>query len=275
MTDIYVPIRAFGDFAITTAVVKNHFAEKPDIILPGYLRKLYDALDGDKYYNIVDTMNINTSPAFFELHKIRTAKQMLRLTNEVLLINKHLKRKHRHFFDYRNRRLNIFLKRFTYPDINGNIYTAKIELLGRYLKKKAAADIVYPRINTVKRAIIFPGSRKAIKVVDTALVKKILGSGLFETIDYAYHESENPLDGSILFSDITGLKEIIMNYDIIISADSLPIHLAYFFNKPHFCIYNDLLGGKWLTPYMLENQFYTVYAGNAENTFRDIKNKLT
>jgi len=274
MTDIYVPIRAFGDFTITTAVVKDHFAEKLDIILPSYLRKLYDVLDGDRYYNIVDTIDMHTSPSFFEIHKIRTARGLVRLTNEMLVINKHLKRKHHHFFDYRNRRLNIFLKRFTYPDITGNIYTSKTELLGRYLKRRTTDDVVFPEMKIAKRAIFFPGSRKAIKVIDGVLAKKIIQSGLFETIDYAYHESENPLEGAIIFNDVAGLKEIIMDYDVIIGADSLPIHLAYFYNKPHFCIYTDFLEGKWLTPYMQEKQYYTVYKGNAEETFRDIKNKL-
>jgi ADP-heptose:LPS heptosyltransferase len=274
MSNIYVPIRAFGDFTITTAVIKNHFSGKLDIILPDYLRELYDVLDGDEYYNIVDVIDINRSPAFFELHKIKSARDLLRLTREVIAINKHLKRQHKHLFDYRNRRLNIFFKDFIYPESTGNIYQSKIRLLERFLEKRDAKQIINADSYNVKKAIIFPGSRKRSKVVDAELVKKIMGSGMFNTIDIAYHKDEHPLDGAIIFNDFKGLKSLVLAHDLIISADSLPLHLAYFFNKAHFGIYNECLNEQWLTPYVEDRKYYTVYAGNADVAFGDIKNKL-
>lgn len=274
MSEIYVPIRAFGDFTITTAVIKNHFTGKLDIILPNYLSELYTVLNGDDYYNIVDVIDMNRSPAFFELHKVKKAGDLLRLRREVITINKHLKRQHKHLFDYRNRRLNIFFKKFTYPVSTGNIYRAKINLLNSTLTTKPADQINYTGVAEVKKAVIFPGSRKRSKIVDIDLVRKIISSGLFNSIDYAYHQSEEPLDGAIVFHDFAGLKDIVLNYDLIISADSLPLHLAYFFNKPHFGIYNDYLNTQWLTPYIEEKKYHTVYTGNVEGTFADIKNKL-
>jgi len=172
MTDIYVPIRAFGDFTITTAVIKNHFSEKLDIILPNYLSKLYDVINGSDYYNIVDVIDINRSPAFFELHKIKKAGDIMRLVHEILLINKHLKRQKNYLFDYRNRRLNIFGKNFKYPVSSGNIYRAKIELLEGSLNKKDADQIIYPDSKIAKKVIIFPGSRKISKVINAEVVKK-------------------------------------------------------------------------------------------------------
>lgn len=274
MSEIYVPIRAFGDFTITTAVIRNHFSGKLDIILPHYLNDLYKVLNGDEYYNIVDVIDMNRSPAFFELHKVKKAGDLLRLRREVLTINRHLKRQHKHLFDYRNRRLNVFFKKFIYPASTGNIYKAKINLLNSTLAAKPAGQINYSDIKGIKRAIIFPGSRKRSKIVDAELVRKIIGSGLFNSMDYAYHQSEDPLEGAIVFNDFAGLKEIILNYDMILSADSLPLHLAYFFNKPHFGIYNNYLNVQWLTPYIEEQKYYTVYTGDVEGAFTDIKNKL-
>ena len=44
------------------------------------------------------------------------------------------------------------------------------------------------------------------------------------------------------------MNTIIMNADIIISADSLPLHVTYFLNKPLIPFYNDKINLEWLPP---------------------------
>jgi ADP-heptose:LPS heptosyltransferase len=272
MSNIYLPIRAFGDFTITTAVVKNHFDDKLPIILPAYLKDLYNILDASECYTIVDELALERSPAFFELHKVKTPADMMRLVKEVLFINKHLNHRDNYLFDYSNKRLNIFFKHFLYPAKEGNIYSAKIALLEKFLPKKE----VKPDIKTseLKSVIFFPGSRKASKVIVPALVDAIIHSGLFGNIELAYHQSEDPPQGAIVFNDFKKLKELVISHDMVISADSLPVHMAYYFNVPHFCIYNDHLNLPWLTPYIEEREYHTVYTGNLQSTVNDIKQKL-
>src|ERR1700742_15024 len=120
MSNIYVPIRAFGDFTITTAVVKNHFEGKLPIILPEYLKELYDVLGASAYFTLVDEIPLERSPAFFELHKVKKPADVIRLIKEVLFINRYLNHRDNYIFDYSNKRLNIFFKRFMYPAKSGN-----------------------------------------------------------------------------------------------------------------------------------------------------------
>lgn len=274
MSNIYVPIRAFGDFTITTAVVKNHFSGRLPVILPAYLKDLYNILDADECYNIVNEIDLKRSPAFFELHKIKTLPEAMRLVREILFINSYLNHKDKYLFDYSNKRLNIFFKHFLYPSKEGSIYRAKIGLLEKYLPKKGTANPVFAKHSAGKKVIFFPGSRKASKVVAPQLVDAIINSGMFNDIKLAYHQSENPPSGAIVFNDFQFLKDIIVGYDLVISADSLPLHMAYYFNIPHFCIYNDYLNTPWLTPYIEDNHYHTVYTGNIPDTVNDINNKL-
>lgn len=274
MSNIYVPIRAFGDFTITTAVVKNHFSGKLPVILPAYLKDLYNILDAAEFYDVVDEIALQRSPAFFELHKIKTPAEVVRLIREILFINSYLNHKDNYLFDYSNKRLNIFLKHFSYPAKDGNIYRAKINLLEKYLPKKEATETVFAKNDGNKKVIFFPGSRKASKVINPQLVDAIVTAGIFSDIKLAYHQSENPPPGALVFSDFQFLKNIVLGYDLVISADSLPLHMAYYFNIPHFCIYNDYLNMPWLTPYIEDNHYYTVYTGNTSDTVNNIKSKL-
>src|ERR1700756_2906960 len=213
MSNIYVPIRAFGDFTITTAVVKNHFDEKLPIILPAYLKDLYNILGASEYYTIVDEIMLERSPAFFELHKIKGPSDVIRLMKEVLFINKHLDHKNNYLFDYDSKRLNIFFKHFLYPEKGGNIYRAKIKLLEDFLTEKKASTTPVSENGDRKKAIFFPGSRKASKVVNPKLVGAIVNSGGFESIDLCYHASEDPPPGAIVFKDFEKLKKLVTGYD--------------------------------------------------------------
>lgn len=274
MSNIYIPIRAFGDFTITTAVVKNHFAEKLPVILPDYLRDLYDILNASECFTIVDKIGLKRSPAFFELHKVKKLPDAIRLLREILFINNHLNHQDNYLFDYSNKRLNIFFKHFSYPAKNGNIYHAKINMLEKYLPKSEKPRAVSLKNNEFKKVVFFPGSRKASKVISTGLVDAILNSGSFGNIKLAYHQSENPPPGAIIFNDFETLKDLVTENDFVISADSLPLHMAYYFSVPHFCIYNNFLNTQWLTPYIERNNYHTVYTGDIQHNLKDIRHKL-
>ena len=55
------------------------------------------------------------------------------------------------------------------------------------------------------------------------------------------------------------LALLIQDYDFIISSDSLPVHMAYYFNKPHWVIYNKKVNTEWLTPYCIEHKTYSLF----------------
>jgi len=275
MSNIYVPIRAYGDFTITSAVVKNHFAGKVPVILPGYMKILYKALDAGEYYDIVDEIDLKISPLFFELHKIKSPGDAIRMVKEALLINHHLNRKENYLFDYDSSRLNIFFKQFSYPAKHTNMYQAKIALFEKYLTKKAEPGLpAFIDSSAIKKAVFFPGSRKKVKIIDKPLIDAILNSGIFKSIELCYHKSENPPEGAIVFEDSEQLKNIMLGHDFILSADSLPVHMAYYFNIPHFCIYNDLLNKQWITPYMEDNNSYLLYNGDINAAINTLKTNL-
>jgi len=63
------------------------------------------------------------------------------------------------------------------------------------------------------------------------------------------------------------------NADIIISSDSLPLHLCQFFNKFHFGLYNNQINDEWATP--ISNNYNTNYlTSNIENLSKHINSYL-
>ena len=62
----------------------------------------------------------------------------------------------------------------------------------------------------------------------------------------------------VLYSNFKTLIQYIQEAELILGADSLPIHLAYLLNKPHYILYPNGYPQLFMTPYaQINNRFGT------------------
>jgi ADP-heptose:LPS heptosyltransferase len=66
-------------------------------------------------------------------------------------------------------------------------------------------------------------------------------------------------EDAVSYSSFKELVDLIKASDFVYGADSLPIHLAYLLQKPHFILYPPNGSNLFFTPYVLENQFFSTF----------------
>lgn len=265
---VYLPIRNLGDFMITASVVKNNATKKVPIILPNYLVDIFSAIKGEQYFDVVGRINYQSQPAFFEFYKVKDLKNLKRLFTDIQVISAFAKPRDRFFLlDYRSRRLFFTKASFMWPSVKQNIYDGKLALLGEnnFLNsaegKKETIQPISQGANT--RLLILPDSRIASKKINDSLVKKITADLSNEHTQVAYFSNSKVPANALQYANFEELISLISAYDLIISAESLPYHLANYLNKPHFVIYNESRHYKsnFMTPFMLQHNYYAMYDG--------------
>jgi hypothetical protein len=267
MRSIYLPIRSFGDFIITASVVKSHFTHQIPIIIPDYMTDIFEAINGNKYFEPTRTISYKNQPAFFEMYRVKDIANISRLIKDVLTLQAFVNKSDKYILDYSSRRITFTGGRFVWPSRNENIYTAKSALLrNENLIGRQNQDIIKRIPDTkIEKVIIIPDSRISEKSIHISIVSSIMDA--FKPIEFkiAKFSTEHSTDNNVItYSNFRELIQLISSADLVISAESLPYHLANFLNKPHFVIYNKSRHFKstFMTPYMLSKQCYTTYAGN-------------
>ena len=129
MRTAYLPIRSFGDFIITASVIKANYWTRVPVILPPYLVDIFDAISGDDLFEIIDTIDYDDQPAFFELYTVRDLPNLKRLLHDMRTIRKFVKKDEQYILDYSSKRLFFSGGKFAWPQRGKNIYRAKKELL--------------------------------------------------------------------------------------------------------------------------------------------------
>jgi hypothetical protein len=265
---------------ITASVVKSNAIKKVPIVLPHYLADIFAAIKGDRYFDVVGRIDYHTQPAFFEFYKVKDLKNLKRLFKDFRVISRFAKRRDKAFLlDYRSRRLFFTKASFMWPSVSENIYDGKRALLGKnsFLDNSRgeheAIQPVSSGINT--RMLILPDSRIASKKIDDLLVKKITEdlANIHAQVAY-FSTTKAPKRNALQYANFEELISLISSYDLIISAESLPYHLANYLNKPHFVIYNESRHYKsnFMTPFMLQHTYYAIYNGKNSD---DIVQKLS
>jgi hypothetical protein len=258
----YLPIRAFGDFIITAAVVKGQFREKIPVLLPRYFDEIFRAIGAEEYFEIAGTLPFGNQPIFFQLFTLTRSKNWLRLKTDIKMILATVNRRDTYLLDYSSRRLSFF-----WPNKQENAYTGKLELFSRFFEmgdRQQVKLIAAPQLNQNSRVLILPDSRVAVKQIDAKLVGMIREHFTGPVFDVASFSTYTLSDGGKSYQNFSQLIELIGNYDFIIGAESLPYHLANYLQKPHFVIYNQSRHRKdtFMTPFMIKNQSYVLAEKN-------------
>ena len=116
--------------------------------------------------------------------------------------------------------------------------------------------------NTINNIVIFPDSRLPAKNIPDVVLKNIviILNQKDKKVQLAYFKKapkkENHQASTILYNNFDGLLALIQQADLIIGADSLPIHLANLLNKPHYILYPKGFTQLFITPWAKQNQYF-------------------
>ncbi len=110
-----------------------------------------------------------------------------------------------------------------------------------------------------KKILILPSARIAKRDIPEALVQKIKENHLAKNQEVTIASYKISKSKSIVYSKFSELIQLIDDSDYIYGADSLPIHLSYFMQKPHTIVYPAGGSHQFFTPYALENKAYFTF----------------
>ena len=122
-----------------------------------------------------------------------------------------------------------------------------------------------------KKVLLFPDTRQAKKNIPSSLISKleneIAAKGY--TLEIAYFKQVPDIStindvnnasnsNKVVYANFKTLIKLIKDAELILGADSLPIHLAYLLKKPHYILYPNGYPQLFMTPYaQINNRFGT------------------
>lgn len=124
---------------------------------------------------------------------------------------------------------------------------------------KQERSIPQDEINNKQRILILPVARMAFKHIPFNICKQIQTKHAQQgqTVQVAYFNNSihgnQTLDETIYYHDFNTLVQLILSANLIYCPDSLAMHLAFLFRKPHIVLHPAKPAPGFLTPYALQH----------------------
>ncbi len=262
-----VALRSYGDYVILlSSIMTSSSLHNYKIYASEHLKELHDVLfQHNKIELDIEFINFGikvgifplfTNKHFFSKGNITSIEHLkLFLNNKKINETIFLEQKKRSIL--LNALASIKLKYIHKGTIN--IYTSYFQ----FFNGKQKIDTLFSRdFVKLKKILIFPDSRKKEKEFTNNLLHKIrngLSNKNIEIAKFGKQRSNNNIEGVVYYDNFNQLALLIQNSDFIISSDSLPVHMAYYFNIPHWVIYNNKVNTEWLTPYCMKYNTYCLF----------------
>ena len=271
-------LRAYGDFVILLqALIESPQKNKYTIIASKHLQSLYEELS-----LVIDLSSIQIQFVNFGIRNTQlslfTNKHLLSLNmlNELKQIKKFVKQNpNTDGNDYieQDKRIGLFN---AITGLSFNSIVSKEPVYISYAKFFENQDIKGVGVweesredNNSKKLLLFPDTRQAKKNIPSSLISKLENEieAKGYTLEIAYFR-EVPISitannassktKQVLYSNFKNLIQYIQEAELILGADSLPIHLAYLLKKPHYILYPNGYPQLFMTPYaQINNRFGT------------------
>ena len=271
-------LRAYGDFVILLqALIESPQKNKYTIIASKHLQSLYEELA-----LVIDLSSIQIQFVNFGIRNTQlslfTNKHLLSLNmlNELKQIKKFVKQNpNTEGNDYieQDKRIGLFN---AITGLSFNSIVSKEPVYISYAKFFENQDIKGVGVreesredNNSKKVLLFPDTRQAKKNIPSTLISKLENEMAAKgyTLEIAYF-NEAPISTTsnnassktkqVLYSNFKTLIQYIQEAELILGADSLPIHLAYLLKKPHYILYPNGYPQLFMTPYaQINNRFGT------------------
>jgi len=273
-------LRAYGDFVILLqALLESPQKNKYTLIASKHLQPLYQELAlvinvSSIQIEFIDFGIANTQLSLF------TNKHLLSLNtvNELKQIKKFVKQNpNKKGQDYieQDKRIGWFNAitglRFQFiisKDLVYTTYSKFFEIQNTQREEDQANE--YNKQNT-KKVLLFPDTRQSKKNIPISLITKleseIAAKGYTLEIAYFKQAPDNATKNNnesasnsnkVVYANFKTLIQLINDAELILGADSLPIHLAYLLKKPHYILYPNGYPQLFMTPYaQINNRFGT------------------
>lgn len=226
---------AYGDFVVDayfSTLIKNS-----KLLCPSYLKTLADALnfpcDHIEYFDLESTIppdafNIKRKGLKKAVDSLFQLKNALKpfCKEEFILFNS---------YDFRWKFINPTKQFQAVRSRHENIYQAYYE------RFSLSFDLNRINVEAPKKISIFPDSRQQQKCIPFSTVislQNTLNKFGIESKVISNREIKSPLSMAINIDTLEGLILEIKNADFVITADSLPMHLARFYSVPGWVILN-------------------------------------
>ena len=286
-------LRAYGDFVILLqALLESPQKNKYTIIASKHLQPLYEELTLVIDFTSIQIQFIDFGIANTQL-SLFTNKHLLSLNTikELKQIKKFVKQNpNKDGTDYieQDKRIGLF-NAITGLSFNSIISTdfvystyAKFFDIQNINKKvdnkegkesneaefKEAVEFDNNKLNS-KKVLLFPDTRQAKKNIPSNLISnlenELAAKGYALEIAYFKEAPTNTNANNtatktkqVVYSNFKTLIQLIRDAELILGADSLPIHLAYLLKKPHYILYPNGYPQLFMTPYaQINNRFGT------------------
>jgi hypothetical protein len=271
-------LRAYGDFVILLqALIQSPQKNKYTIIASKHLQPLYEELElvidlSSIQIQFIDFGITNTQLSLF------TNKNLLSINtlNELTQIKNFVKQNpNTQGIDYieQDKRISLFN---SITGLSFKAIVSKEPVYISYAKFFDIQDIKEVEVreesredNNSKKVLLFPDTRQAKKNIPTSLISKLENELATKgyTLEIAYFkEAPNSTNANntatktkqVVYSNFKALIQLIQEAELILGADSLPIHLAYLLKKPHYILYPNGYPQLFITPYaQINNRFGT------------------
>ena len=278
-------LRAYGDFVILLqALLESPQKNKYILIASKHLQPLYQELALVINVSSIQIQFIDFGITHTQL-SLFTNKHLLSLNmlNELKQIKNFVKQNpNTDGTDYieQDKRIDLFnaITGFYFNSIISTepvyITYAKffdIQDISKELQKEEGQVAENNKLNS-KKVLLFPDTRQAKKNIPSLLINKleneIASKGY--TLEIAYfkqvpeiantinEKGASAKNNKVVYDNFKTLIQLIIDAELILGADSLPIHLAYILKKPHYILYPNGYPQLFMTPYaQINNRFGT------------------
>ena len=271
-------LRAYGDFVILLqALLESPQKNKYSLISSKHLQPLYQELALVINVSSLQIQFINFGITNTQL-SLFTNKDLLSINtlNELKQIKNFVKQNpNQEGQDYieQDKRIGLFnaitglnFNSIISTDSVYNTYAKFFEIQNTKTEEVKAGD---NKLNS-KKVLLFPDTRQAKKNIPSSLINKleneIASKGY--TLEIAYfkqvpdiattNNDKNASNNKVVYTNFNTLIQLIIDAELILGADSLPIHLAYLLKKPHYILYPNGYPQLFMTPYaQINNRFGT------------------
>ena len=277
MSKALVFLRSFGDFTIAISVLrKSSILEGYVFYASKHLEPLYIDLknslpDIDLNIHFIDleikkkVFGFFTNKHSIELHSFRELMNLRRWVRDEGLGVEEFRGleggRTQLFFEQRRKQWMIapYMGK-TFPYIHKksrNIYQSYFQ---HFAVEQSLLSIHNPARSELKKILVLPESRKPSKSFKPLfihqLTKSLLGQGFEVTTAFFKKlpfQTEGKVAVHVAFAD---LIHLINESDLVVTADSLPAHLAQLLGKPHFVYYEAKPNQEWTTPFCNLNKAF-------------------
>lgn len=275
-------LRAYGDFVILLqALLQSPQKNKYILIASKHLEPLYQEIS-----LVIDLTSIQIQFIHFGITNTQlslfTNKHLLSLNtlNELKKIKKFVKQNpNNEGTDYIEQDKKIVLfnaitgLNFNFIISNEPVYISyarffNIQDINTIEVKEKSKEDNHPK-KLEGKVLLFPDTRQTKKNIPSTLINKLTNEleAKGYSLEIAYYKQVPTSTNTnnkfvktqqLVYSNFKSLIQFIQEATLIIGADSLPIHLAYLLNKPHYILYPNGYPQLFMTPYAkINNRFGT------------------